>query len=353
MTTLLLLAALCLPAQATDADATAADDWTVEVVAELGEKLGGVAFGDVDPDLAGHELVTVSVSGRITVLGRGDDGAWTRQLVGDVPGEMIQVAAVDLIPEVPGDEIAAVGMAEGDEDSGGEGAAWVFHREGDGWQGTEVLRAPALLHCVAAAELDGERGLELLVAGFDDKATALAWREGAWAVHDDVRLPGAAKAATPWLGGLALACRDGSVIKVRGTRRGLTTHEVLGPGPGVARIGSDMTRLLVAGDDGALTLVDGTGYPKSETVIYQVFDKLRGAVIADVSPRGFGDELCTTGYDGKVVVLGASPEPLVVADDGQALHHLAAGPLDGRTVLATCGYSGRVLVIRGPTRRGR
>ena len=97
-------------------------DWHVETAAELGEKIGCVVFGDFDPDTPGDEIAALGGSGRVWILTANAD-AWASQLVAQAPGEMIQGVAADLDPTVEGDELVLVGMAAGDEEGGGPGAA--------------------------------------------------------------------------------------------------------------------------------------------------------------------------------------------------------------------------------------
>ena len=89
------------------------------VMAELGEKLGGCDVGDLVPG-GGDEVAVVSVSGALRVLEANGD-AWSVIDAGRASGEMIQVAVGDVWPERGGDELIAVGMLAGDEESGGEG----------------------------------------------------------------------------------------------------------------------------------------------------------------------------------------------------------------------------------------
>ena len=337
------------------ADDTAAETvdlaagWSVHVAAELGEKLGCVAVGDVDPTWPGNEIVALGASGSVYVISY-HDGVWTHERAVQLPGEMIQCAVGDLLPEVAGLEIAVVGMARGGESAGGEGAAHLISRDGSGWRVEELYRSPALLHAVVVGGLDPRPGLDILVAGFAEEAVALVRGAEGWEAQDGVRLPGAGKSAVTYKGGAAIACTDGSVVKVRGTSAGWVSNVVDRDGAGRARIACDGERLLVAGDDGALVLVAGG----SSGWVYKSSDKLRGAVMSPLDSFNGFPSMATAGYDGNVVVMRYTAEgmqPVVVATDSDRLHHLTAGELPLRAdgnVLVTCGYSGRVLVVTAP-----
>ncbi|MCB9896479.1 MAG: hypothetical protein H6825_00620 [Planctomycetes bacterium] len=325
-----------------------AEGWASLTAAELGEKLGGCAVGDVDADSPGNEIVAVSESGRVFLVSYAD-GKWTHRVLGQAPGEMIQVALGELDPARPGLEVVAVGMAQGKEDDGGEGAAFVFFRDGDGWTMREAARASELLHGVAIADLDPDHpGNELLVDGFSGQATVLALGANGFERVVTVPLPGAGKMAVPHQDGVAIACADGSVSLVRREAPGKWTATNIARQPaGAARVASDDERLLVARDDGTLELVSGS----LGKIIHRETERLRGAVLANVDPVAPGLEAASAGYEGKVWVM--TNEDLrwhehEVYADGNKLHHLAAGELTSvgsGVFLVTCGYSGRVVVI--------
>jgi hypothetical protein len=325
--------------------------WDVQVAADLGEKLGCVAVGDVDPSHPGNEIVALGASGKVYVISH-HDGAWHHEVAAHLSGEMIQCALGDLLPDVPGQEIAVVGMAEGSESSGGEGAAHIIFRHRTGWRSQELYRSPALLHAVAIGSLDPTPGLDIMVAGFAQLAVALVNTKEGWVAEEAAELDGAGKSAVTFRGGVAIACTDGSVVKVRGTTAGWVSNVVDRNPAGRARIACDGERLLVAGDDGALVLIAGG----VASLLYESSSKLRGAVIAPLGAFAGFSSFATAGYDGQVVVMRYTPyglQPMVVATDSDRFHHLTSGELPVHAtanVLVACGYSGRVLVIAGPAR---
>lgn len=375
------------------------DAWTVELAAELGEKLGGVCLGDLDPDAPGDEIAVVGSSGRVwSVAWR--DGAWTHTLLAELPGEAIGVVAGELDGR-PGDELVAVGMASGSEDQPGEGAVRLLTRGttsdpasgaasatpetgalatgtpatgtgtdapatgAAGWSVRELYRSPALVHGVCLADLDGEPGDEILAAGYARQLVSIA-REphpGAatdasaddsgtpgWSARVLVELPAPAKNLVPWRQGVALALTDGEVVLAMEAEGRWFASTMDSTEAGRARLASDGERLLVAGDDGALVLLGSAGRRE----LHRSSDKLRGAALANLVPTASGLEAATVGYDGRLVVLTGLDGELVeqvLLEDGERLHHLASGTIAARgpgVFLVTVGYSGRVFVARGP-----
>ena len=114
------LLALLLAGCAANGDGAAGGPvaFVAEVAFEAGEKLGGCAAGEVLRERAGDELVAVGVSGSVYLV-REERSGWRGERIGAASGEAIQVAVGDLDPAYPGDEVLAVGMLAGDEDSGG------------------------------------------------------------------------------------------------------------------------------------------------------------------------------------------------------------------------------------------
>jgi hypothetical protein len=347
------------------------EGWIAGVVADLGEKLGGCAVGDMDPALPGDEIAVAGVSGRIWLVSV-SDGRWQAQLIGQAKGEMIQVAVGDVDPSAPGLEVIAVGMAAGTEDDGGEGAAHLLRRATEGWTMEELHRSPALLHAVTTLDVDGRPGDEIIVAGFARRIVQLSVSDAGWIATELAQVDGAVKSLQPFGAGLAAACADGALVETRPADDGTWRVRVLDQAlAGLARLGGDGRRLLVARDDGVLQLVQVSGDsplanagPGSGGVdvaeVHRESGKLRGAVIADLDPSLPGLELGTAGYGRCVTVVaqhdGAWLSEIVWQDDDR-LHHLAAGhiPAVGESaVLVACGYSGRVVVaIRRPGRRSR
>lgn len=325
------------------------------VVHSAGTKLGGVALGDIDPDVAGSEIVAVAVDGRVIVLRRLHDG-WSAEVAFTAPGELIAVACGDLLPGRPGEEILAVGMAAGDEESDGPGAVWLVARRHEGGYDARLLLQPsALQHAALIGDLDPERpGLEALSAGFDRRVHLFSVQEDLSFEHRDAgELPGPAKGACLWAGRAVIACASGHVVALaRDPRAGLET--LLERQAGFARPAAHGELLVVAADDGALVARD-VAAPGALRVLHRQNMKARGAYVGELDSGVEGVEVATVGYEGRVLMLrlGASgpdglPEVVELAVTGVAQHHLAGGDLMPERPgdeLVTVGYSGDVIVL--------
>ncbi len=283
-------------------------------------KLGGCAVGDLNPDVLGPEIAVVSEAGDVFVLTR-RGGRWDADRIAKLPGEMIQCAIGDADASRDGDELAVVGMAEGTEESGGKGAVQLFWHTADGYGHEQVFEDSALVHGVCC-----DRG-DLYIAGFSRQGMRFVHTDDGWQHEVIAELPGAGKAAVTTQFGVAFACTDGSVVLSRLIDRKWDAAVVDKRDAGRARLGTDGARVLVADDDGTLSLIGRDG----SDLVYKTAQKLRGAVLAELDPRGEGLEAATAGYDHQVVLvrrIGGTWEPRVIYVDDGRLHSLAAGDLD-------------------------
>jgi len=329
--------------------APASGGWTVETVLGLGRKVGGVTVGDLDPRHAGNEVAAVTATGEVWVVHR-EGTEWKGELVARLAGEMIQCFAGDLDPGRPGQELLAVGMAEGTEDSGGKGAAFALWLDGDSWKTELLAEDDALVHggCVWSG-----RGY---LVGFSRRATEVVREGDSWRVRPVADLPGPGKIAVPTAISVLVGCASGEVLEsVHDPKTDAWTTTVLARGTaGQSRLGTDGARIVSAGDDGVLSLLergrDGGG--GRLVPIHRDDAKLRGAVIAELDAASPGPEVATTGYSGRIAVLRERDgrwEPELVHEEGEPLHHLAVGELDERNAsreLVACGYGGKVLLLR-------
>lgn len=333
--------------------------WWQETAADLGTKLGGCTLGDLDPAHPGQEIGVVAGDGRVYCLRRESRG-WAQEEVVHLPGEQIQCLACDLFPNLPGDELVTVGVATGSEGDGGAGVAWVHWKEAGRWQSEQILTDTALFHAVAFGDVDPRHaGSELIVAGFSGRVHVLRRGDGELVSESFGPLPGNAKGAAVGLGGVVLACDDGSLCAMRRAESGWQL-EILDRFPtALARVSARRDRALVCANDGRLRLIDEHGVQ----AIPVSSQALRGAVFGDFDPLLQGEELATAGYDGRVRVLALrdaladdpgrgihSGDRVVqetqVGRDDNRLHHLASGSLAGLGhCLVACGYSGRVIVM--------
>jgi hypothetical protein len=330
----------CKDAPAEDAAQleTLAPGWHARVVLHAPDTLGGCAVGDLDPGTPGNEIASVCSNGEWFV---GD------RAIGKTPGEMIQCAVGDVDPRTPGDEIVGVGMAEGTEDGGGAGAAWIATRTEKGWSLERIHHDEALLHGVAVGDVDDTKeGVEIVVVGFTKRAFLLSRGTDGWRSEVLADLPGAGKNAVVHDGGVAVACTDGSIVRLERGPEKWTSRVLDRAGAGQARLGSDGKRILAARDDGVLALVSAAGREE----IHRESKKLRGAALADLVPDWEGLEAATAGYAGAVTVLRRGEKgwtAVRLLQDDAAWHHVAVGELREESPgleLVACGH-GRRLVL--------
>jgi len=311
--------------------------WHVERALEAGEKLGGCAAGDVMPEMPGPELVTVAASGAVWVAWR-EGGSWRSERVFSAPGEMIQVACGEVLKASPGDEIVVVGMASGRESSAGPGAAWLISRSGGMWKASQISKSPRLLHGVCVAR-EG-----VVVTGFENNAQLIRFEGGEPKPGPIVSLPGAGKNGLQVGNRVVIACADGSLAAIDWSDNSVIALD--NRASGRARLGSDGERIVVADDDGTLSIIS----PWGREEIHKESRKLRGAVLADVDPDAEGVEAVCAGYENKITILRRTKDGWkseLVHEEPDRLHHLLAVQLDGKDglELVACGYAGALIVI--------
>lgn len=316
--------------------------WEIEIAYTGDAKLGGCAIGDAEPEAAGNEIVAVSERGEVILLRRGRRG-WDHEVLVQLPGEMIQCAVGDADPVRPGHEVVAVGMKRGGEDDGGPGAAVLLYRDQGAWKTRTLLEDMALLHAVCIGDIDPDHdGAEVFVGGYSMRGHVVAGDRAT-----AIPLPGPAKSAVAYRGGVVVACKDGSIAYIRKEAGEWRCSLLDRAEAGQSRIGTDGVRIIVSRDDGVLAVLDGG----KRMEIYAEPSKLRGAALADLDPASLGLEAATAGYGKTITIISSQGIPETVHVEGDRFHHLATGELPpGGTALAACGYSGRVVVIR---RRGR
>jgi len=326
--------------------------WDARVVFTAPDKIGGLDIGDLDPDLPGLEVACVLRTGAVWMVGR-IDGKWIATPVASVGGEMLQCAIGDVDDRTPGNELVIAGMLQGTEEDGGSGAVYVVSRVDGKWQCTLAWTASALVHGVTVMDIDPRRsGNEIVAVGFDRAATII-FRDGdGWARERAVALSDRGKSVMPRGDEAVIAMSDGTVcalVRVDDAwgLRALSLSEAGQSRLGVAPDG----RIVSAGDDGVLRLIDG----KNLFDIHREDQKLRGAVLADLDPSSPGLEAATAGYLMKITVLyppksgsGNDWRPEVVFTDTGKFHHLAAGDLIPESPgmeLAACGYSKNLVIV--------
>jgi hypothetical protein len=350
----LVLAGLACVASGCQGDAPLRP-WTATVLHAAGTKLGGCATGDVLPEIPGDEVVAVAVNGDVHLCWRGANG-WEHAVIHTGAGELIQVAVGDLVPELPGAEILAGGMQEGDEDSGGPGRAVVLCQRdaslpvNERFEVLATWNPKALVHATLIADVDPERdGVEGYFAGFDRALSGIEFidaetvRAGQAAI-----LPSDAKGICARAGAVYVAGSAGELW--RWVPGGDPNGEVVFQAEdGLARLAGGELGVLASSNQGSLFLWDGEEARSIFTEPGGV--KGRGAVQADLLPERDGLEAATAGYSGRVH-LGRRHSGgwrfESIHDDGDKLHHLAAGELnpDAPGLELVCvGYSGRITLL--------
>jgi hypothetical protein len=333
--------------------------WRSEVVLEVsGARLGGSAIGDADPQHFGNEIAVTASNGLVYVA-RFEDDVWQHEVAAALVGEPVQCAIGDLDLHHEGSEVVTVGALEGDEDTGSGGVAMLLRRTEFGWEEVELLRADALLHGVCIGDIDPARtGLELAVAGAGGELY-LIWQGGVgWTSQVIGELPGTATSLALGLGGLLVACDEGSLIRLRRRPSGWVSDVLSTGSAALARVDASFDMAVWCDNDGALRLLR----EDYEEVVLRSTDLLRGAVLADLDPSRPGVEGATAGYDGLISVIHGGPiawerpshfrgvdhvfDITVVGADSDRLYHLSAGPLPQHGVaLVACGYSGRATCV--------
>jgi len=327
--------------------------WDARVVFTAPDKIGGLDIGDLDPDRPGLEIACVLRTGAAYLVGRRTDGKWSGEEIAVVGGEMLQCAIGDVDERTPGNELVIAGMLAGTEEDGGPGAVYVVSRADGKWHCELAWQAPALVHGVTVMDIDPRRpGNEIVAVGFDRAAT-LVFRDGdGWAHEKAVDLTGRGKSVVPRGGEAVIATDDGTVtalVRV-GDAWGLKALSLSVAGQSRLGVAPD-GRIVSAGDDGVLRLIDG----KALFDIHREGRKLRGAVLADLDPASPGLEAATASYLMKITVLyppkaasGNDWRPEVVFTDTGKFHHLDAGDLIPESPgdeLAGCGYSKNLVIV--------
>lgn len=343
---LLLLLAACGTAPLTA-------DWQSSVILRADAGLGGCAIGDVSQKWPGNEIVATATDGKVWVMGSTDGVYWDAVVAVTLPGEMIQVTTGDVRPDIPGDEIIAVGMLRGAEDETAPGAAYAVWNEAGAWRHQKIADDARLLHGVCVADADpNAAGNEVWVAGFSNRVREVVYEGGAWRELGSARISGPGKCATPFQGGVAVGGSDGAIHLCRPVGGELAAKLLLEGDTGVARIGADGDALLFCCDDGTLHFFrDGR-----QDTIHREELKLRGAVLADLDPELPGREAVTVGYAKRLTVLASNGDesrwlPVHTELDTDALHHATSGELDGDPTtreIVVVGFSGNVTLLRLP-----
>lgn len=343
----LLLPALAFACSSPDGSAESRGH---EMLVQGAGKLGGCGIGELDERSGGPEIACVGSDGRVHVCRR-DGGGWVAEVVDEVAGEQIQLALGPVGPKGLA-ALVTVGMEQGGEDDGGKGIAWMLWREQGLWQRRVLLRDSALLHAAAVGDVDPRAaGNEVVLAGFTRQLHLVTLGPAGPESRVIGSLPGNAKGLALGLGGILVACDDGSLVRFERFATGsadetwerevLVRHE-----QPLARLTAQEDRALYCGNDGALRLWKDD----ASVELYRSSDRLRGAVFVGGGRSDGGSvwAFASAGYDHTVRLHPELPSQggVTALADTDKLHHLASGEIDGEQVLVSCGYSGNLVLIR-------
>ena len=335
------------------------EPWQARVICDLGVKMGGCAVGDLLPEVPGDEIAVTTGDGLVVLVWAEGDG-FKHEVIAALPGEAIQCAIGELDPTSPGAELVTVGKRVGGEDEPGQGVVLLHRRGKGGWESTELLSTEALVHGVAIGDADPlHAGNELVVGGFTNRAFVLRHMgDGLFDVEATVDTSAPIKGIAVGLRGAILAQDDGRLVEIVRRSGGFEPRTLFEGIDSLARVAATGDVVLFCGNSGHLRV----WRKENVETLLTSGDRLRGAVLADLDPNRPGIEGATTGYDGFVrlvcgqngswVSSSAGPSleggfhcPSIGHDDGR-MHHLAAGEVgQSGMCLVACGYSGRLILF--------
>jgi hypothetical protein len=339
--------------------------WHHQTILESEHGVGGVAIGDVLPEIPGNEVVAVNSAGEIWLIAHTEDDGWQTRRLHTAGGELIMCAVGDVDPSLPGNEIVAVGMVHGPESRTGQGQVVVVGRHGDDWQATAAFVDSHMIHGVAIGDVStAYEGNEIIACGFNHRVTLLhrsrgmdePWMHEVIYVGNDRMKIATVQDVLPDHPGpeVVVGGSDGRVVLLHEGDLGWVHRVLLAESAGQSRVAAGDSTVLAGGDDGKVALLalrDGTW---SDDVIGRDGRKIRGVTLLDVTGDDRAEAFCA-GYTGHVTMLRRDADgcwsATVIYEDARPLHHLVAGELDATSPgaeLVTCGHSGRVVLIRRP-----
>ncbi len=353
LTLSLIMVSCSSPQEGEGATPSWAPPEAAEVVMQAPAKFGGCAAGDLD-GLPGDEIIAVCGDGSVWAA-RFEDGGWQSGVIDKLPGEAIGVCTLPGLSDQAG--FVTVGKLQGDEDSPGEGVAYLFTRSMNakgswlqGWKREVLLKDSALVHAVAA-----DRNA-IYLAGYAKEVHRYSPTKEGLAHQVLGTLPGRAKGLALGFGGVVVACASGDLVSLvpEGDARGPWKTRVLWRfSDALARLDADASHVAVSCNDGGLYCYSED--LRGDIQFFRSSDRLRGAVFLEQHGLGIPAPwyLATAGYDGRVSVLprlGANQDAVHVQADNDRLHHLCSARIergDGALTptLVTCGYSGRVIAL--------
>ena len=290
--------------------------WTPVTTIADGKWLGGLALADVDEGVPGRELYTGSQQGNLYEVVAYRNTLLDNRLIGMIPGREIHtVVAADVDPEHRGPEVLVF------TSPGGLYKAVPRQDGRDGFELTLVEDLPGRIRD-ALVLADGSSGPpEIATIGRHGKLELLTWREGrpAWETIFEAPMGMGRVARRPSAAGEGLVlystADDGMIRRHERVARGNWRHEVVyigPPGPrGIAagRFDVDPKRETVAvfGYSKTVELLTRQDGRWSAESVFVDTDKGHWITTGEVDGRNGTDELVSSGYSGRIVLLARPP----------------------------------------------
>ena len=334
--------------------------WRTDVLLESEHGMGGAAIGDLLPDMPGNEVAAVNAAGEAWVVWRAGD-EWRSDLIYKGEGELIMCAIGDVDPDCAGSEFVGVGMVYGEESTVGPGQVVVVSRDNGQWRATQAFQDTHMIHGVAIGDVSSRTaGNEIIACGFNHRVTLLSLDGGRW--HSEViyvgndRMKIAAVAdVLPEHDGLEVVVSgsDGNVVVLWEDKLGWKHEVIYSDAAGQSRVACGAIGVLIGGDKGKITLAQRSNGRWTTECLARDSGKIRGVAIADVDETIPGEELYACGYSRNVTRLVRDADGFwssrVIITDRKPLHHLVAGDIDPThpgAELVTCGHGGRLMVLK-------
>lgn len=298
--------------------------WTPFPTIEEGAWLGALTHGDVDPRVSGPELYTGGKKGNLYQIRTYANAATDHRLIATFPGlELHTIAAVDILPELPGKELLAFTNP---------GGMFLVTPNGEngGFKTSELGRFPGRIRDALVLPGSGALGRERL-------------------------------ATVSRTGELAILSFEGD-----GHRREILHQSPVGKGRIAMAPTSEAghTVLYSAQDDGVILRHEESGAGWTTTAIHYGHEGPRGLAagrFTEGSPieSTEAEEVAIFGYSGRVELLTRNTEgwsSKTIFEDRDRGHWLSAVEIDDRNStleLVASGYGGRIVLLSRPVGYGK
>ncbi len=273
--------------------------WEHERAADFEGEMIQCAVGDADPAHAGLELVAVGMKsggedsggeGAAHVVRKGERG-WQSELVTHDAALIHGVAIGDVVPERAGDEVVTVGYG---------GRARVFGRGADGWQ--ELGSAPLESNAKTAVVWGGG----VAIACTDGTIRMLEHENGAWTTRVIDRAQGGQARISSGGGRLIVARDDGALALVEdGTHTDVHVESDKLRGAVLADLdpAAEGLEAATAGYGAAVTVLHPEGKSWRARTVYTDTDRFHHLAAGDLGAPDGAASLVAVGYSGRVILI--------------------------------------------------